>query len=193
MLGADPARLAEFGRQMRRRRSGSPPAGLGYRHMPAFTQDRGINSRLAGDVEKGRRDTYTFPSLEDIARAYGVTYDSMLNVVWSGAGELVPAGPRALPSAPQDDDAGQPGWPPERVAANRRYYDEINERRFALAAQGIIDPTGEQMFPGAPDDAKAWDGIGRRLPVGDRVWFIADLRRWEAGRVPNSGADAAGA
>jgi len=23
--------------------------------------------------------------------------------------------------------------------------------------------------PGLPDDAKAWDGIGARLPVGDRV------------------------
>jgi hypothetical protein len=70
------------------------------------------------------------------------------------------------------------------------------ERLLALADSGTIDPSGEQVFPDAPGDAKAWDGIGSRLPVRDRVWFIADLRRWEAdraGSAGNSGTGAAGA
>jgi transcriptional regulator with XRE-family HTH domain len=81
-----------------------------------------------------------------------------------------------LPSAPFADDA--------RAASDRPYFDEINERRVALAARGITSPSGAQMFPDSPDDAKAWDGIGGRLDIGDRVWFIADLRRRAAARNP---------
>jgi transcriptional regulator with XRE-family HTH domain len=74
---------------------------------------------------------------------------------------------------------------PGRIASDRPYFDEINERRVALAARGITNPSGAQMFPDSPDDAKAWDGIGARLPVGDRVWFIADLRRRAAAAARN--------
>jgi hypothetical protein len=74
---------------------------------------------------------------------------------------------------------------PGHIASDRPYFDEINERRVALAARGITNPSGAQMFPDSPDDAKAWDGIGARLPVGDRVWFIADLRRRAAAAARN--------
>ena len=40
------------------------------------------------------------------------------------------------------------------------------------------------MFPDSPEDAKAWDGIGDWLDIGDRVWFIADLRRRARARKP---------
>jgi hypothetical protein len=49
------------------------------------------------------------------------------------------------------------------------------------------------VFPGSPADARAWDGIGARLPVRDRAWFIAIVHRWEAensGRAGNSGTGA---
>ena len=59
---------------------------------------------------------------------------------------------------------------------------QIWEQVVRLAAQGITDPAGSQMFPDSPDDAKAWDGIGSRLDIGDRVWLIADLRRRAAAR-----------
>ena len=75
---------------------------------------------------------------------------------------------------------------PGRIASDHHYFDEINERRVARAARGITSPSGAQMFPDSPDDAKAWDGIGARLPVGDRVWFIADLRRRAAARKPSA-------
>ncbi len=71
---------------------------------------------------------------------------------------------------------------PARIASDRPWFDTINERRVALAARGITDPSGAQMFPDSPDDAKAWDGIGARLDIGDRVWFIADLQRRAAER-----------
>lgn len=181
LRGADPARLRLLGELLRMRR-----AAIGYRHVPAFTAKRGINTRMAGDIEHGRRDTYTFPSLQDVAAAYEVTYDSVMAVVWSGAGELVPAGdeprePRALPSAPPGDPGDPPGWPPARVAADRPFFDPINERRVELAARGIAYPTGAQMFGEGTDDAEAWDGDFAPLPVGDKVWAVADMRRRAAG------------
>jgi hypothetical protein len=179
MLGAEPARLRLLGELLRLRR-----AAIGYRHVPAFTGDRGINTRMVGDIEHGRRDTYTFPTLEDAAAAYEVTYASMMAVVWSDAGELVPA--PSGPSAGPPPDEGTPPMTPERAAAVRPWFDEINEQRFVLARRGITNPTGAQMFPAAPGDAKAWDDHDH-WSVADRVWFIAELHRLTAGRVPNSG------
>jgi hypothetical protein len=195
MTGAEPARIVRLGALLRLRR-----AALGYRHVPAFVRDRHINTRMVGDIEHGRRDTYTFPSLQDVARAYDVTYDSMMDVVWSGAGELVPAAAAApvTPATPASLADSADGWHPPIADRARRdadapYATEIMERLLALADSGTIDPSGAQVFPDAPGDAKAWDGIGARLPVRDRVWFIADLRRLADGRDGNSGTGVTGA
>jgi len=185
MLGAAPDRLRLLGELLRLRR-----AALGYRHVPAFVQARDINTRMVGDIEHGRRDTYTFPTLEDIAAAYKVTYKSMMAVVWSDAGELDPA--EEVPPRFAAPDVTPP-MTPERAASDRPWFDEINERRVALAARGATDPSGDQMFPDHPDDAKAWDGIGARLDIGARVWFIADLRRRAADRNGDSGTGVTGA
>jgi hypothetical protein len=194
MLGAASARRSLLGDLLRLRR-----AALGYRHVPAFVRDRDINSRLVGDIEHGRRDTFTFPTLEDVAAAYEVTYGSMMAVVWSDADELVPAEPApaedaTAPVARVPDE--NPPMSPAQAAADRPYYDPVNERRFALAAEGILDPTGEQMFGAGTEDARAWDGpFGRSLPIGDRCWFIAELHRLEHDRRagPNSGTGTTGA
>ena len=181
MTGADSARIKHLGALLKLRR-----AELGHRYLPPFVRDRRINTRMVGDIEHGRRDTFTFPSLQDVARAYEVTYDSMMAVVWSGAGELAPV--RADP--PPDENT--PPLTQRQVAAGQSWYDEINEIRVALAARGITNPTGAQMFPGDPDDARAWDEHDY-YSVKDRVHFIAEVRRQVAGRVPNSGTGTAGA
>jgi hypothetical protein len=183
MLGAAPDRLRLLGELLRLRR-----AALGYRHVPAFVRARGINTRMVGDIEHGRRDTYTFPTLEDIAAAYKVTCKSMTDVVRSDAGELVPA--EEAPPAPAGEallrsalPAGSSPFDPVKTAKDRPWFDEINERRVALAARGITDPTGQQMFPGDPEDARAWDSIAAYgIPAGDLVWAIADFRRRAADR-----------
>jgi hypothetical protein len=83
---------------------------------------------------------------------------------------------------------------PERAAATRPWFDEINERRVALAARGVANPDGAQMFGEGTADAQAWDDHGY-WSVADRVWFIAEVRRQVAGRTagPNSGTGAKGA
>ena len=143
---------------------------------------------MAADIEKAyesRVNTFPPGTLRRIAEVYEVTYESVLAVLGGKAGELAPAAPPAPGDSP-------PAFP-ARAASDRDWFDPINERRVALAARGITSPTGEQMFPDHPDDAKAWDGIGARLDIGDRLWFIADLRRRAAGRVPDSGTGASGA
>jgi hypothetical protein len=160
-------------------------AELGYKRRPAFTREHGINIRLVTDIENAYRpNTFLTPTLREIAQAYEVTYDSLIAVLGGKAAALAPA-------VPPDEDT--PPMTPERAAATRPWFDEINERRVALAARGVTNPSGAQMFPDAPADAKAWDGIGDRWSVGDRVWFIAEVRRQSAGRAPNSDTGAAGA
>jgi hypothetical protein len=167
-------------------------AELGYKRRPAFTKERGINIRLVTDIENAYRpNTFLTPTLREIAQAYQVTYDSLIAVLGRAADELAPAAADRLADGPD-------GWRPPIADKARRdadapYAMEIMERLLALADSGTIDPTGAQVFPDAPGDAKAWDGIGTRLPVRDRVWFIADLRRWEAGNAGNSGTGTAGA
>jgi hypothetical protein len=165
---------------------------LGYRRRPAFTRERGINIRLVTDIENAYRpNTFLTPTLREIAAAYAVTYDSMVAVILGRDDELIPAVPDRLMD-------GADGWQPPIADRARRdadapYAMEIMERLLALADSGVTDPAGAQVFPGDPGDAKAWDGIGGRLDVRDRVWFIADLRRRADGRAGNSGTGAAGA
>jgi hypothetical protein len=167
-------------------------AELGYRRRPAFTREHGINIRLVTDIENAYRpNTFLTPTLREIAQAYQVTYDSVIAVLGKTADELTPATPDRLADGPD-------GWQPPIADKARRdadapYAMEIMEQLLALADSGVIDPSGAQVFPGAPGDAKAWDGIGGRLDVRDRVWFIADLRRRADGRAGNSGTGAAGA
>ncbi len=166
---------------------------LGYTHWPAFARDHlpltpsgNPNTRLLADIEKAYRDTFPEPRLRQLARAYQVTYKSMIDVAHLRHNTLVPALPADPPgwTAPTDEAA--------RDTANRPWFDEINERRVALALRGVTVPSGAQMFPDAPDDAKAWDGIGPRMEIRDRVWIIADLRRRAHDRGGNSGSSAAG-
>jgi hypothetical protein len=159
-------------------------ADLGYKRRPAFTREHGINIRLVTDIENAYRpNTFLTPTLREIALAYQVTYESVIAVLGKKADELTPAAPDRLAD----------GWQPPIADKARRdadapYAMEIMEQLLDLADHGVTDPSGAQVFPGAAGDAMAWDGIGARLDVRDRVWFIADLRRRADGRTPpNSG------
>jgi hypothetical protein len=173
---------------------------LGYTHWPAFARARlpltpsgNPNTRLLADIEKAYRKRFPEPTLRQLARAYEVTYESVTDVAHLRARALTPAFPAAASARVPDES---PPMSPAQAAADRPYYDPVNDRRFDLAAEGILDPTGEQMFPADPEAARAWDGpFGRSLPVGDRVWFIAELRRLAAARNagPNSGTGTTGA
>jgi transcriptional regulator with XRE-family HTH domain len=186
MLGADAARLRQLGELLRLRR-----AALGSRHVPAFirARDVSLNTRMVGDIEHGRRDTYTHPTLQDIAAAYEVTYDSLVAVAAGEADELTPAEAgqlsvaRILPAenAPMDD--------PAREEADRPYFVPVLEKIVRLLDDGIADPSGEQLGL-SPADAKIWDGSHGAMSQSDRAWLVADMQRRRDARAarPNSGA-----
>jgi hypothetical protein len=158
-------------------------AELGYRRRPAFTRDRGINIRLVTDIENAYRpNTFLTPTLREIAQAYQVTYDSLIAVLLQHDDELTPAPQSPLPylgDAPIADRASR--------EADAPYAMQIMEQILDYASRGIRNPTGTQLFPGSPEDAQIWDGIGGRLDIRDRVWLIADLRRRAAARGAHSG------
>lgn len=171
---------------------------LGYTHWPAFARERmpltpsgNANTRLLADLEKAYRDTFPEPRLRQLAQVYMVTYASMIDVAHLRARALEPAHPAAPAAAAAPPDMTPP-MPPAQAASDRPFFDVINERRVALALRGVHAPTGAQMFGDGTDDAQAWDGIGARLDIGARVWFIADLRRRAADRNGTSGAAGAG-
>lgn len=196
LVGAAPGRLRELGRLLMWRR-----AALGHSYRPAFLAEQDVNGRMVSDIERGRRDNYTGPTLEDLAAAYAVTYDSILAVARGKADELTPVpvsratGPARRTRARHDDPAGVPPAPfddPGREQADYPYAVPIWKQFVDMAGEGIA-VSGERLFPDSPDDAKAWDGTAGRMDVGDRVWFIADLRRRAAGRGANSGTGTDGA
>ena len=201
MTGVPDERWAQFGQALQDWREDV----LGYKSRTAFARERlplteegNVNTKLIQELENNYRPgTYTKWSLEDAEKAYGITHESVVAFLHgetdtltrasaASAGESAPLSPLAhLGDAPIADRA--------RREADAPYAMEIMEQLLALADSGVIDPSGEQVFPGDPGDAKAWDGIGGRLDVRDRVWFIADLRRRDDGRAGNSGTGAAGA
>jgi hypothetical protein len=108
-----------LGELLQRRRS-----DLGYRRRPAFTRDHGINIRLVTDIENVYRpNTFLTPTLQQIARAYAVTYDSMVAVLRGEADELAPAEPTpSVPAAPADAGLSPPMTDAARVPDPARPY-----------------------------------------------------------------------
>jgi transcriptional regulator with XRE-family HTH domain len=90
------------------------------------------------------------------------------------------AAPAALPVPGEP-----PGWMASeeaRTAANRPYADQIRGRLNLLRGQGITSPSGDQLFPDSPADARLWDKYADDWEDRDVVWFIADLQRRADGR-----------
>lgn len=181
-----PGRWAEFGKALQARREDE----LGYETRVALARDSDVNIRLLQDLEKNYRPgTYTKWALQDAEKAYKVTYESMLAFLHGETGTLVPAETAALLGEPAViGSLGLPPSPfdPARTAADHPYAAVI-WKHFLDLPRRITDPSGVQMFPGDTDDARAWDDF-TRFDIGDRVWFIADLRRRAAGRDSDSSA-----
>lgn len=161
---------------------------LGYKHRPAFARERlpltgdgNPNVRLVADIENNYRDSYPAGTLRQLARAYEIAYSSLAAVLRGETDALAPSGAPAPAVTP---DAGQmpPMSEPARIASARPYADRIHARLRHLAAQGITDPDGTQVFPRSPADAKTWDGTAGRWDLDDQVWMIADMQRRDGGR-----------
>jgi len=172
---AEPDRWVRLGELLQLRRE-----ALGYRYRPGFTAERGINIRMVTDIENAHRpNTFSLPALQQIARAYAVTYDSVTAVLRGEAGGLVPAESPAPGGTAAE--SGLPGLPlaldAARLAAAWPFASRIIER--LLAARGVTAPSGAVLFDD-PEDAGTWDALCRRWSVLDSAWMIADLHARDA-------------
>lgn len=77
-----------------------------YRVRTVFARERGINYKLAADVETGYRADFATATLAEIARAYEVTYESIGEALRGG--DLVPAEGAPAGAAEAIDDAADP-------------------------------------------------------------------------------------
>jgi hypothetical protein len=171
---------------------------LGYTHWPAFARDRlpltpkgNPNTRLLADIEKAYRSRFPEPTLRLLAQAYQVDYRSLLDVAHLRRNTLTPVSSPPAPAAlPVPGEP--PGWlagDEARSGADRPFADEIRGRLKLLRAQGIPAPSGGELFPDSPADARDWDKYAADgWTIRDLTWFIADMQRRKAGRAPGPDA-----
>ena len=142
---------------------------LRYQNRTTFSAERGIDYRLAYDVEEAKRTNFRRTTLAGIAAAYAVTLDSVYAALDGGPLEPVPP-PRPLlrpvPSLLPDD----PG--------------EMTDEQAEAWLRGLMAaaPPGDRNLHNLAGDT--------HLPVRDRVAGVLELlafRRWVRDRKPGSG------
>ena len=72
---------------------------------------------------------------------------------------------------------------PDRLAQAQPYVSAIFLQLRDLAINGIAEPSGEQIFPDSPHDAKTWDLHRADLSDDELVWLIAALHTRSAARA----------
>lgn len=122
--GASEQDRFKLGVLLQRRRS---ELGYGTNGLQRFARDRGVSWRGFYEIEKARRDGFMVSKLDEFARAYEVTYDSLVAVGRGEADELT-AAPRADELV--DDPSGEilPELSIERARA--RLGDIIDRARY---------------------------------------------------------------
>lgn len=151
---ADWARLGEL---LTRRRVELDPR---YQNRTVFSAERGIDYRLAYDIEECRRTNFRTTTLAAVAAAYGVTYESLMQVAHEGAAELIPASGPVTVSGPvavyPEPVSGSPAAPPpspdpEPTEAARKLFpgDLLLQLLYSLPSTeekraGLIEETRRQ-------------------------------------------------
>ena len=186
---ASAERWALLGLQLRARR-----LELGYPVRKAFAKTKGLvtdkgapNVRMINAMENNERPgSYAPGRLEQFARAYEVTAESVYALLDGKTDELEPA------TAASPRQFAAPGLPPPpqesqlvRDDAVRPYADPIWERLLQLRDQGVIDPDGA-LLGLSPFYAKVWDDSAGKMVLSDRVWLVGTVLRnaaaWNEGR-----------
>jgi hypothetical protein len=187
-----PEQRERLGAQLTERREELDPR---YYTREVFAAERGINLRMAADLEKGRSRNFTPLNIRDIvAPAYAVTEASIYAA--TDAGDLVavpgspPRQPAAAPLAPvppsleRAEDDIFPDEDPEMRALTDAHVPAIRKLVQSAAIDGPL--TGSRIFPASPHEAERWDrlaGIGQDLNPGKGYspWVL--IRLMAVGRV----------
>lgn len=159
---AEPAALKRLGELLTRRRV---ELDSRYQNRTVFAAERGIDYRLAYDIEEARRGNFRTTTLTAIANAYAVTAESLFAVL-RGAAALEPVpGParsdavRKL-SPPADED------PTERLIRRILEADEPSRKVLKIITHAIGDDGQLLPWPERLHMVERWlDGTPRPGPA----------------------------
>ena len=176
-----------------------------YSNRSLFVRERGIplglNAKYVYDLESAGgwgRQGFSAGKMVAVADAYGVTPESVADVLGGGDLKPAPAAPSGAEPAPPDGGGWLPPLGADAIARARPYADQVFMARsdwraaYAAAHPGIAvsdipEPPGAELFPDSDEDARTWDGRAGVLSVQERVWLIAALRAREAARERQAG------
>src|SRR6185437_16171420 len=88
-----------------------------YQNRTVFCEERGLDYRLAYDIEEARRVNFRKTTLAGVAAAYAVTLDSLLAVLEGKAAGLEPAPGRPREAAAPRPDIMHASSPEEEFIA----------------------------------------------------------------------------
>ena len=162
---------SRLGRMLRERRE--KQLDPRYYNRKVFARERGINYKLAYDIEEFRRTDFAPVTLEQIADAYEVTYESIRSVLDYGAGNLVPVPGRPVrPVPPRGPEAAGPASGAQPGATLGDYVGKV------WAIIYTAEQAGDPPFPAEP----VWQGLWETDRLGDgpgarekKAELIADL------------------
>jgi hypothetical protein len=189
-----PEQRERLGAQLTERREELDPR---YYTREVFAAERGINLRMAADLEKGRPRNFTPLTLRDtVAPAYQVTYESVLDAADGGRLVAVPGSPpvsAATPSSPAIPGSGDSrtgpmlgmiadAAPDDDVAP---FLKQVRTELAAAFAEYGPEFTGSQAFT-ARHEIDTWDNP--RLGGAEKERLIATLRLF---RSEGTGAEPA--
>ena len=187
-----------LGELLAARRAELDPA---YFDRVAFARDRGINLKLAQDIENNGRENFTPLTLRDVvAPAYAVTYESIIDTLNGGDLVALPGTPphrpsrdlrsRSRPQEPPPPLTSEPGASPpappgfitpELQEKAQPYADAIWRRVHELAGGRAPDPSGDgqppnpggaALFGEGTEDQYLWDRAAGHPPLS-RTWLVA--------------------
>jgi prevent-host-death family protein len=150
--------------------------------MRRFARERGVNWRTLYDIEKATRDGFMVSKLDELARAYEVTYDSLVAVGRGEAVELDVARPgEAVELVLVDDPSGEHLQEASIEKARAKLGDIIDHVRYTgdpvlITRHGkpaaLITPLLGRSDYGSIDAARK---LAAALGDGDARYAIADL------------------
>lgn len=190
----DAAAWKRLGELLIRRRIELDPA---YQNRTAFCTERGIDYRLAYDIEEARRTNFRKGTLAGVAIAYAVTLDSMLAVLDDPRTELIRA-PAPVPRSPEGAPPAESGTAPARATTGEMpvitadfgelspYVDAVWGEVGRAKAEFGPSPDGRQVFPHNVHEARMWE---HRLPEPERVRLISFIRMMDHRTLGTNGHD----
>lgn len=153
---ATPASWKRLGELLIRRRVELDPR---YQNRSTFSTERGLDYRLAYDIEEARRTNFRKGTLAGIANAYAVTPDSLLAVLRDAHAQLEPAGFAASQSP------ATPGTSASSASTDGHADGDVGIEHVIRLLLGALDPSRPELQAALRRLLLGADGDGQFAPA----------------------------